>query len=208
MATLALVQGRIAFNTDGRTPGYVDSFAEAASQSFLAGYPVMRDATGGIVVWVDASEEILGFAEEDASGTTGTMIKVRVIRPGDVLVMNLYHATAASAVSALTDCGTWYNHQALACLATRAAFLPSLLALSTRTRNGEWKKGTGSESPTRLGFQATLGLSTARSRSPFSTRCLSSLFASPLFHGARLGSSRMHCIQSYDRGPKMFKLCV
>lgn len=71
-------------------------FAEAASQSFKCGDLTYLSSNALTVCGSDPSA-ILGFALCDASGTTGTMIPVWVIKAGHTYLMNAYHATAASA---------------------------------------------------------------------------------------------------------------
>lgn len=53
--------------------------------------------------------EIAGQALEAATGVTDTAVKFRVIRPDSVFMMNVYHGTAASAVTAITQLGTAYG---------------------------------------------------------------------------------------------------
>lgn len=65
---------------------------ESASQSYAAGAPVYRDTNGTIAVCTATSNviaKIMGFAMTAATGTTGTSVRVKKIRGGDVLLCNL-----------------------------------------------------------------------------------------------------------------------
>lgn len=65
--------------------GLVLPFIEGASQSFAADDPV-KLSSGSIVATAvpPTSDVILGFAQKAATGVTGAVIPVRVIRPSDV----------------------------------------------------------------------------------------------------------------------------
>lgn len=53
--------------------------------------------------------EILGVASKAATGTAGTYVRALGILPSDVYVMNVFHSTPASAITALTDIGKVYG---------------------------------------------------------------------------------------------------
>ena len=74
----------------------IRDFPEAASQSFVTGDLVYLTSNALTVCGADPAA-ILGFALAPASGTTGTMIPVWVIKGGHTYLMNVYHATATSA---------------------------------------------------------------------------------------------------------------
>lgn len=65
--------------------GLVLPFIEGASQSFAADDPV-KLSSGSIVATAipPTTDVILGFAQKAATGVTGAVIPVRVIRPSDV----------------------------------------------------------------------------------------------------------------------------
>lgn len=86
------------------THAHVDWLPEAASQSFKAGQFVYLNS-GALTVCADDATAIWGMAIADASGTTGALCPV--IRADAVaeFVMNVYHQTPASAVTAVTDRG-------------------------------------------------------------------------------------------------------
>lgn len=89
-------------------------YTEAASQTFVAGDLVtlssgkvaIAKAAGNTMV---AADKILGRAASDASGTTDAAIDVHVFLPGHTERLPVYHGTAASAVTAITDVGTAYG---------------------------------------------------------------------------------------------------
>ena len=56
---------------------------EEASQTFVAGDLVIHDGSSGEVEIATDDDDVYGIALRDASGTTGTMIPVYVITPGD-----------------------------------------------------------------------------------------------------------------------------
>lgn len=77
---------------------------EAASQSFKKGQFVYL-ASGKATV-ATASSGIFGMALEDATGTTDTQLAVLVSLRDTIFRGCVYHSTAASAVTAVTDVGT------------------------------------------------------------------------------------------------------
>lgn len=92
----------------------IQDFYEAASQTFKAGDPV--DVTSGKVTIVvaygntlGANDDIMGFALEDASGTTDNKIRVLLITKPTLVRLPVMHATAASAITAVTQVGTAYE---------------------------------------------------------------------------------------------------
>jgi hypothetical protein len=111
--------------TDG-SPGYHmgDAFAgvgagpmpylkETASQAYVAGDLVYLDSNGTVAICTKTSNKlnssILGIALRAASGTTGMPVYVRPIRPCDLYVMNVFHGTPASSVTAQTQLGLVYG---------------------------------------------------------------------------------------------------
>src|SRR6476646_1420491 len=104
--------------------GAVDAvqFKEAASQSWLAG-DLLQYTAGTVVILptgtfnsitgiptsstpnTGVGAQVLGQAEKDASGITGTAVEFLPIREGDRFEMNVYHGTIGSAVTANTMIG-------------------------------------------------------------------------------------------------------
>jgi hypothetical protein len=87
-------------------------FKEAASQTWVVG-DLIYLASGKLTVCGLTSTKlntpIAGQALVAATGVTDTAVNFRVIRPDDVYAMNVYHATAASAITAITNLGTSYG---------------------------------------------------------------------------------------------------
>lgn len=82
-------------------------FCEGASQSWEAGDLVYIASDGYIKAAVDTSgAEIAGIAQQAATGTTGEPVRFWPIRSSDVFLMQAYHSTPGSAVTALTDVGS------------------------------------------------------------------------------------------------------
>ena len=87
--------------------GHKMTVTEAASQSFKIGQPIYlvggkatAVASNGTVVW--------GLALENASGVEDTENDVHVIDSNTILRGNVYHSTAASAVTAVANLGIKY----------------------------------------------------------------------------------------------------
>lgn len=82
---------------------------ETASQSYKQGALVYKDSNGTIAICTDSSgvlnSPIGGQAINAATGTTGANVFFFAILPTDIYIMNVYHATAASAVTVLTQEG-------------------------------------------------------------------------------------------------------
>jgi len=75
---------------------------EAASQSFKVGEFVYL-VSGKVTSRASDAVVIYGMAEQDASGTTDTELLIRVPNEQTEFEMNVYHATAASAITAITN---------------------------------------------------------------------------------------------------------
>jgi len=101
--------------TVNRQPGKVYSsytllyFPEGSNQSFKKGEFVYLDSNGYLVVCPSDSAKIAGMALADASGTQGTAIPIAVAEPGTRFVLNVYHSTAASAVTNKNQVGKKYG---------------------------------------------------------------------------------------------------
>lgn len=106
MAVVERVQACNAFTISGASP-FKLTFPEAASQSFKAGEAVYLN-NGKVTVCANNATTILGFAVADATGITDADCEVFIATGDLVLEMNVYHGTAASAVTAITQPGTLY----------------------------------------------------------------------------------------------------
>jgi len=88
-------------------------FKETAGQTFKAGDLLYLDTNGTVAICTltgqQLNSKIVGQATKDASGVTGTQVYFRVIRPDGIWCMNVMHATAASAVTALTQLGALFG---------------------------------------------------------------------------------------------------
>ncbi len=95
----------------GRGASSVIPCLEAASQDFVQGAPVQNasgyvdaiEETDGSDYIVNSDDYIVGFAEDPATGTTGTELRVYPAMPGMSFIANVYHATLASSVSAIAQ---------------------------------------------------------------------------------------------------------
>ena len=87
-------------------------FKEAASQSWVAG-DLIYLTSGKLTICGTTSTKlntpIAGQALEAATGVTDTAVKLRVFRPDTVLAMNVYHSTAAAAITAITQLGSVFG---------------------------------------------------------------------------------------------------
>lgn len=116
MATMALSQPRwLKCYNQGVDPwrrggSMEDYFIEDASQTYVVGDFVYINGDGEVAIATNTSSQldsaIGGLAEKAATGTTGEVAEFLAIRPSDILVMNVFHSTPASSVTAqnqLTD---------------------------------------------------------------------------------------------------------
>ena len=84
--------------------GLVLPFAEGATQSFKHG-DLVKLSSGKIIIGVKSETDImLGFALDDATGVTDTLLRVQVIRPDDVFLVH-YDSTDTFAVA---DVGVFF----------------------------------------------------------------------------------------------------
>lgn len=99
--------------TDTKDGGEEPLYKEAAAQTYKAGDLVYIDSSGLIAICTNAANrlnsEILGQAMKDATGTTDAPVYVRVIRPSDIYLMNVFHSTKASATITQTRLGEVYG---------------------------------------------------------------------------------------------------
>jgi hypothetical protein len=98
---------------------------ETAGQTFGIGDLVYFDSNGTVAICgvtsFNLNTAILGIAQTAATGVTGASVRVRVISPNDRFLMNIFHTTAASAVTAQTQLGT----PVIYALRNNAAALPT-----------------------------------------------------------------------------------
>lgn len=90
-----------------------DYIKEVASSAWVAGDFLHIDANGLLAVCTDStgimSSAVDALAMTAATGTTGARHYCRVIRPDDIFVMNVYHGTPSSAVTAQAQLGVRYG---------------------------------------------------------------------------------------------------
>lgn len=116
MATITLAQARHWGSKDGNfeyAGGPEDpDLKETASQSYPAGAPVYRDTNGTIAVATASSNiiaKIMGFAMAAASGVTGTSVRVKKIRGGDTLLVNLKGTATTTTALGMRDNQTMFD---------------------------------------------------------------------------------------------------
>jgi hypothetical protein len=109
MATISLVQARFKHGPNGGaviTRGGAGQEANSAyaksGESWDQGAWLVRDTNGEITeLGAGAPAKILGQAlESETSATAGDPVFYRPLRPGSVLIMNVYHSTPGSAITA------------------------------------------------------------------------------------------------------------
>lgn len=85
---------------------------ETAAQTYGVGDLVYVDSNGTVAICTvstfNLNSAVLGIATKAATGVTGANAFVRLITPQDSFVMNIFHTTAASAVTAQTQYGQVY----------------------------------------------------------------------------------------------------
>lgn len=86
-------------------------FVEGTTQSWGIGDFIYQNGTSNLqTCTVNGSSQMTsqvgGQAKTKAVGTAGTLTHFYIIRPDDEFVMNVYHGTPASAITALTQIGT------------------------------------------------------------------------------------------------------
>jgi len=109
MAVITQRRAKVAYTISGNSPQVV-KVPEAASQSFKAGEFVYL-ASGKAAICADDATTIYGMAVHDASGTTDDDVEVYVANKDTVFEANVYHSTAESAVTAITQRCTKYGLQ-------------------------------------------------------------------------------------------------
>lgn len=80
--------------------GWIEYYGEQSTQSFKQGEMVVADSAGQITACADDATTILGMALADASGTQAAFVPVCVATDKQRFVMNVFHATPGSALSA------------------------------------------------------------------------------------------------------------
>jgi len=93
-------------------PRKVKYYEEDASETFKKGELVYLDSDGQLVVCSSDATTILGMALTDATGTAGTKIPVLIAQDGTEFEANVYHATAASAVTEWGEVDNKYAYYA------------------------------------------------------------------------------------------------
>lgn len=112
MGTQALSPVRAVKRLDG-APITIESYPEAASQTFVKGEPVYLNASGHLAEFDatadNGTQRFLGYAAEDAhNDVVAATHKTGVFVADDSLVFeaNIYHTTVGSAVTAQSDLGS------------------------------------------------------------------------------------------------------
>jgi len=116
MATQLLMQPFRCNSNIHKEPEFVGGpehlhWKETASQTFKIGDLVYLDASLGTVsicttTGVQLNSAILGQARKNATGVTGDPVHIAVIRPDEKFIMNVWHVTAGSAITAQSQLGT------------------------------------------------------------------------------------------------------
>lgn len=120
MATLAFINPKLVNHAVyGSEPeqrgGLMENYIkEAASQTYVVNDLVyLVDGAGTLAICTVAStrldSKIAGLAKRAATGVTSTAAEVHAIRADDEFLMNVYHSTAALAITALTQFGVQYG---------------------------------------------------------------------------------------------------
>lgn len=118
MATIALSQIRYQTRQGGGARTFLGGkeqtgfIREDASQTWKAGALLRADDDGDIEIAVGTEGTVGAFglqAMEDAVGTEGSDVFAAILDPRDIYVANVYHATAASAVTARGQLGEVYG---------------------------------------------------------------------------------------------------
>lgn len=109
MATQTQVKAIQVTMLDGSAPVILHA-PEAAGQTYKKGQLVYLVA-GAVTVMADDGQVCLGMVTQDATGTTGTDMEIIIATPVTVFEVNVYHSTAASAVTAATQIGENYALQ-------------------------------------------------------------------------------------------------
>lgn len=104
------------YRVKGNASATVKYFPEAATQSFKRG-DLVTLSSGKVAVAVAytsgdpvaSGTKILGIADKDASGTTDTSIPVIIADDKTEFLLPVFHPTAGSAVTAVTNVGVAYE---------------------------------------------------------------------------------------------------
>lgn len=107
MATITQRAARVARTISGNSPQVI-YVPEGSTQSFKAGEFVALSSGKAVVCDSDATT-IFGMAAIDATGTADTMIPVYPANADTIFEANVYHATPASAVTAITQVGSEFG---------------------------------------------------------------------------------------------------
>lgn len=91
----------------GTGPKEYPHWKETASQTYGVGDLLFIDTNGTIAICTVAANlltsAVAGQALAAATGVTGAQVQLRMIRPDDLFMMNVFHTTPASAVTVQTN---------------------------------------------------------------------------------------------------------
>lgn len=94
---------------DAQKTGSENYFKETAGQTWTVNDFIYLDANGTLAIATtmgnNLNSAVAAIAEYPASGVTGAPVLVRALRKDDILVMNVFHTTPSSAVTAQTQLG-------------------------------------------------------------------------------------------------------
>ena len=114
MATQTLIQPYLVSSSIHASANFVGGvenpeFIEVASSGWEQGALLYIDGDGKVAIATNSSQKVNSpvslQATKAATGTTGAAVHARVIHPTDIYMMNVYHTTAASAVTAQNQLG-------------------------------------------------------------------------------------------------------
>ena len=114
MATQTLIQPYLVSSAIHTSPNFVGGaenpeFIEVASSSWEQGAFLYIDSDGKVAIAGLTGQRVNTAislqATKAATGTTGAAVHARVVHSTDIYMMNVYHTTAASAVTAQTQLG-------------------------------------------------------------------------------------------------------
>src|SRR6266436_743347 len=86
---------------------------ETAAQAYVINDLLYFDTNGTVAIATRTSgnlnSTVAGLATAKATGVTGAQVKIRGLRKDDILRCSVWHATAASAITAQTQLGVIYR---------------------------------------------------------------------------------------------------
>ncbi len=84
----------------GKGKAWIEYYGEQSGETFKQFEMVVADSAGQITACADDATTILGMVLADATGTQGTKLPVAIATDTQRFVMNVYHVTPGSALSA------------------------------------------------------------------------------------------------------------